>query len=135
MRGVLAGSFDVLHPGYIYMFEEAKKYCSHLTVLLHSDPSIERPKKIKPILTVQERMAILGAIRYVDNIIVYETESELISILQDSLFDIRFLGKDYLYSDYTGKHLNILIHFIDREHGWSTTKFKQLIVSQYLDHI
>ena len=64
-----------------------------------------------------------------DQIIPYDTEDELYSLLKDSKFNIRFLGKDYLYSNYTGKDLPIHIHFIDRDHGWSTTKFKKLIAS------
>jgi glycerol-3-phosphate cytidylyltransferase len=129
IRGVIAGAFDVIHPGYIHMFQEMSKLCTHLTVLLHTDPTLERPSKLKPILTIDERCSILSSIRYVDDVIVYNTEDELYEILKNSEFNIRFLGKDYLYSDYTGKDLPINIHFINRDHGWSSTKFKKLIAS------
>ena len=57
--GVIAGNFDAIHPGYIHMFNECKKYCNYLIVLLHEDPPNERPEKLKPILSVKERLLIL----------------------------------------------------------------------------
>ena len=66
IKGVIAGNFDVIHPGYIRMFREAKQHCDHLVVMLHKDPSIERPEKIKPILDVWDRTNILSSLRFVD---------------------------------------------------------------------
>ena len=127
-KGVIAGNFDVIHPGYVKTFKECKENCDHLTILLHSDPTIERPNKLKPILNIDERIEVLSSIKYIDDIQVYTYEKELIEILKNSDFTIRFLGDDYLDKDFTGSHLNIPIHYISRDHGWSTTKFKNLLV-------
>ena len=125
--GVIAGNFDVIHPGYIHMFDECKNYCDTLLLLLHDDPSIERPEKIKPILSVNERIMILNSLKQVDRIITYETESDLYEILMNKKIDVRFLGDDYRDKSFTGDDLDISIHYLDRSHGWSTTKFKKLI--------
>lgn len=125
--GVIAGNFDVIHPGYIYMFNECKKHCDILLLLLHDDPSIERPEKIKPILSLEERIMVLSSLNQIDQIITYQTESDLYEILKKTKIDIRFLGDDYRDKPFTGDDLEIPIHYLDRSHGWSTTKFKKLI--------
>ena len=125
--GVIAGNFDVIHPGYIYMFEECMIYCDTLLLLLHEDPSIERPEKIKPILSLNERKMILNSLKHINRIITYETESDLYEILMNEKIDVRFLGDDYKDKSFTGDDLDIPIHYLDRSHGWSTTKFKKLI--------
>ena len=127
-KGVIAGSFDIIHPGYIKTFKECKENCDNFTILLHSDPTIERPSKLKPILSVDERIEILKSIKFVDDIKVYTYEAELIELLNNIEFHVRFLGDDYIDKDFTGKSLNIPINYISREHGWSTTKFKKLLV-------
>ncbi|MBL6591629.1 MAG: adenylyltransferase/cytidyltransferase family protein [Flavobacteriaceae bacterium] len=127
VKGLIAGNFDVIHPGYIKSFIECKENCDHFTVLLHSDPTIERPNKLKPILTVEERIEILSSLKYIDDIKVYTYEKELIELLQSGEFNIRFLGDDYIGKSFTGDKLNIDIHYLSRSHGWSTTKFKKLI--------
>ena len=126
--GVIAGNFDVIHPGYIHMFDECKNYCDTLLLLLHDDPSIERPEKIKPILSLNERTMVLNSLKQIDRIITYKTESDLYEILKSKKIDVRFLGDDYRDKSFTGDDLNIPIHYLDRSHGWSTTKFKKLIV-------
>ena len=126
-KGVIAGNFDVIHPGYVKTFKECKENCDHFTILLHSDPTIERPEKLKPILSLEERIEVLYSIKYIDNIQAYTYEKELIEILKNGDFTIRFLGDDFLDKDFTGSHLNIPIHYISRDHGWSTTKFKNAI--------
>jgi glycerol-3-phosphate cytidylyltransferase len=125
--GVIAGNFDVIHPGYIKMFKECKENCDNFTVLLHSDPSIERSEKLSPILSVEERDEILYSIKYIDNIFIYDTEQELLNLLNIIRPQVRFLGDDYKGKKFTGDNLNIPIHYLDRSHGWSTTKFKVLI--------
>ena len=127
IKGVIAGNFDVIHPGYVKTFRECKENCDHFTVLLHSDPTIERPNKLKPILSVNERTEVLSSIKYIDDIKVYTYEKELIELLKENKFSIRFLGDDYIGKSYTGIELNIKIHYISRNHGWSTTKFKKII--------
>ena len=127
IKGLIAGNFDIIHPGYIKTFKECKENCDHFTVLLHSDPTIERPNKLKPILSIEERIEILSSIKYIDDIIVYTYEKELIGLLKRGKFNIRFLGDDYIGKSFTGIELNIDIHYLSRSHGWSTTKFKKLI--------
>jgi len=127
--GVTAGNFDVIHPGYIKMFNECKEHCDYLVVLLHEDPSIERPEKCKPILSVEERREILFALD-IPTVISYNTEKELYFMLKDGNYDIRFLGDDYIDKTFTGDDLNIPIHYLNRDHGWSTTKFKKLIADE-----
>ena len=126
-RGLVAGAFDIIHPGYIMMFQEAKMQCSHLTVALHKDPSTDRTSKDRPVFSVKERERVLRSIKYIDDVVVYQTEQDLYEILQNGIFDIRFLGDDYFGKDYTGKDLNIKISWIDRSHGYSASVAKRLI--------
>ena len=82
-KGIIAGNFDVMHPGYIRMFKEAKEHCNHLTVALHEDPSMARPHKLKPVQTVEDRKEILHAIKYVDDVVVYQAEETFHHYLKD----------------------------------------------------
>lgn len=128
--GVIAGNFDCIHPGYIAMFEECKANCDWFTVLLHVDPSIERPHKLKPILSLEDRYKILSSLRMVDWIAPYDTEADLVELLKSINPAVRFLGDDYIGKSFTGDDLDIPIHYINRDHGWSTTKFKKLIADE-----
>jgi len=127
IKGVIAGAFDIYHPGYVQAFKEAKQNCDSLIVLLHTDPSIERPNKHKPVLSVVERKEMLESIRYVDSVIRYTYEEQLLDLLKMGEFNIRFLGDDYINKPYTGDNLNIKPYFLSRDHGWSATKYKELI--------
>jgi len=126
-KGFVAGNFDVIHPGYIKMFSECKNNCDHFTILLHSDPSIERPEKLKPILTLDERIEVLSSIKFINDIKSYTYETELFDLIKNGGYSVRFLGDDYRNKSFTGDDLNIHIHYLNRDHGWSTTKFKNLI--------
>ena len=126
-KGVICGNFDVIHPGYIKMFKECAANCDCLVVLLHADPSIERPHKLKPILSVEERKEMLMELKSVCDVVSYTYEESLLELLKIGEFDIRFLGDDYIDKPFTGDHLKIPIHYLNRDHGWSTTKFKNLI--------
>lgn len=130
-QGIVAGAFDLIHPGYCRLFNECKKYCNHLTIALHEDPSTERNKH-KPIHSIEERKEILNSIKYIDDIIVYNTENDLYRILMSNKYDIRFLGSDYINKKYTGMYLPIKIHFIDRYHNYSTTALKEKIKQSQL---
>ena len=131
IKGIIAGNFDVIHPGYIAMFNEMKEKCDCLIVLLHTDPSIERPHKLKPILSADERKDILMSLKVVDDVIRYTYEEQLYDLLKVGEFDIRFLGDDYKDKPFTGDDIKIPIHYLNRDHGWSTTKFKKLIAQSY----
>ena len=126
VRGVIAGTFDLIHPGYVKMFKEAKKHCTHLTIALHEDPSFENGKE-QPIHSVEEREEILRSIKYVDDIRVYWNEYGLGQYLEVGKFDVRFLGDDYKDKDYTNKELDLKIVWIDRTHNYSMTKLKEEI--------
>ncbi len=132
-KGIIAGNFDVIHPGYIAMFKECKSYCEEFIIFLHTDPSIERPEKLKPVLSVHDRDEMLMSLKYIDNVFTYTYESDLINLLKLIQPDIRFLGDDYRGKTYTGFELDIPIHYLDRSHGWSTTKFKKEI-AKTLNH-
>ena len=125
--GIATGSFDILHPGYIDMFEFAKNNCDYLIIALHIDPSVERPDKLKPILSVVERKKALLSIRFIDEVILYNTEMELESILTRNKIDVRFLGDDYIGKEFTSDHFSIPIVYVSRDHGWSSTKLKNMI--------
>jgi len=133
-KGIVAGAFDVIHPGYIRMFKEAKGYCNHLTIALHEDPSMARPNKLKPVHAVEERKEILRAIKYVDDVVVYQAEEAFLSYLDD--YEIRFLGTDYMDGSYTGKDNAIDIVWLNREdHDYSSTKLKTAIYNEVKEHI
>lgn len=125
--GLVTGSFDLIHPGYIRLLKDAKSVCEYLVVALQDDPSIDRPKsKSKPVFTKKERFEILMSIRYVDEVRYYQTEDELILLILDIRPDIRILGTDYLNKPITGKGMT-RIYYHDRNTGWSTTKLRKMI--------
>ena len=124
-KGIVAGAFDLIHPGYIRLFKEAKDHCNHLTVALHEDPSMARPHKLKPVQTVEERKEILRAIKYVDDVVVYQAEDTFLSYLKD--YEIRFLGTDYMDGSYTGRDIAIDVVWLNRDHDYSSTKLKTAI--------
>ena len=128
--GVIAGNFDVIHPGYVRMFQEREANCDQLIILLHDDPTIERPTKLKPVLSTYERREMLTYLVKGSIVMTYNTEKELEFLLSSVEPDVRFLGIDYLNNKFTGKDLNIPIHYISRQHGWSTTRFKKSIADE-----
>ena len=130
-KGVICGNFDVMHPGYIKMFKECAANCDCLVVMLHTDPSIERPHKLKPILDDEDRKEMLLELKSVCDVLKYTYEEQLYDLLKMGEFDVRFLGDDYKGKPFTGDDLKIPIHYLNRDHGWSTTKFKQLIAESY----
>lgn len=128
VKGIIAGAFDLIHPGYIRMFRDAKLHCNHLTVALHEDPSLERSSKLSPVHTIQERIEILSSIKYINNIITYKLEDEYLNFLKSGKYNIRFLGTDYKTSPYTGSDILIDIVWLNREsHNYSTTRLKKMV--------
>jgi len=127
--GFTAGNFDLLHPGYIYTFEEAKKHCDTFFVFLHADPSEYRNNKYKPVVPLYERYKTLMAIKYIDAVYTYKTEEELLDLIIHWKPDIRILGEDYIGKSFTGDELPIEVIYTTRSHEWSTTKIKNLIIT------
>ena len=103
--GFTAGNFDLIHPGYIYTFEEAKRHCDYFMVFLQRDPSETRFTKYKPVIPLYERYKTLMAIKYVDEVVTYQTEDELIELIEFYNPDIRILGDDYIGKRFTGDYL------------------------------
>jgi len=129
--GFTAGNFDLLHPGYIITFEEAKRHCDKLLVFLQIDPSAHRKSKYKPVIPLYDRYKALMAIKYVDEVYTYQTEEELYELIKFWKPDVRILGEDYIgKKSFTGDDLPPRIVYTSRSHGWSTTKLKDLITKQ-----
>ena len=126
-KGIIAGAFDVIHPGYVRMFADAKNYCNHLTVALHIDPSTERSHKLKPVQSPEDRKEILLGMRNVDDVVFYKTEEQYLTMLDSGEYDLRFLGEDYSDGGYSGVELDIPISWLPRKHTYSSTKLKTLI--------
>lgn len=128
--GFSAGNFDLLHPGYMYTFEEAKRHCDKLIVFLQRDPSATRFTKYKPVIPYYERYKALMAVRYVDEVYMYQTEDELYDLIKYFKPDLRILGEDYIGKSFTGDDLPIDVIYTTRSHEWSTTRLKDLITLQ-----
>jgi len=130
--GFTAGNFDLLHPGYIYTFEEAKRHCEKFIIFLHRDPSLHRKSKYKPVIPPWDRYKALMSIKYIDDVYMYNDEDELLKLIKFFKPDVRILGEDYIGRSFTGDDLVIDIIYTSRSHGWSTTKLKDLITKQTL---
>ena len=133
--GVTVGAFDLCHAGHILMFKEARDVCEFLFVGLHSDPSLDRPEKHKPIMSLEERKIILEGIRYIDELFIYDTEAQLYEILKENRhgFDVRIIGADWKGKDYTGHDLPLEMYFNTRDHGFSTTELRRRIYAAEKD--
>lgn len=127
--GLIAGSFDIIHPGYIRLFQDAKQQCDYLFVALQDDPSADRPGKEKPIFSLQERLETLQSIRYIDKVLIYQTETELTDLMKRIRIDVRILGSDYIDNPdkITSPELSSEVYFHRRDHDWSQTRVKQLL--------
>jgi glycerol-3-phosphate cytidylyltransferase len=139
IRGFTCSAFDLLHPGHLRMLEECKKYCDYLIVGLQTDPSIDRPNKAKPIQTTLERFLQLKACKYVDEIIVYDTERDLRNLLSVIDINIRFLGEEYLDTNIVGEDVcaarNIDLWFNDKRlHDYSSSLARQQILQPLYDN-
>ena len=124
--GFVAGAFDLLHAGHVLMLKDARSQCDYLIAGLHIDPSIERPQKNKPIQTLEERRIQLEGCKYVDEIIEYETEQDLIDILKTEGISIRILGSDYTHN-FTGNTMGIPVYYHQRKHNFSSTELRNRI--------
>ena len=125
-KGFTCSCFDLLHAGHITMLREARSVCDYLIVGLQTDPSIDG-RKPKPVQTTYERYAQLAGCRYVDQIIPYDTEDDLLNLLLTLPIDIRIIGDEYQFQEYTGKGLH-KVHYNTRQHSWSSTSLKNRIL-------
>jgi len=130
--GFTCSTFDLLHAGHVQMLKDAKEECDYLIVGLQTDPTIDRPDtKKKPIQTLVERSIQLKAVKYVDDVIPYETEKDLEDILQMYNISVRIIGEEYQGKNFTGKEIcvkkHIKIVYNKREHRFSSTDLRERI--------
>ncbi len=126
-KGFTCGCFDLLHAGHVVMLKEARENCDYLIVGLQTDPSIDRQEKNTPVQSVYERYTQLNAIKYVDEIIPYDTEESLIDLLESTPIDTRFIGEDYKDKSFTGDHLPLKVFYTNRKHSFSSSGLRQKI--------
>ncbi len=127
--GFNCSSFDLFHAGHVTMLKMEKQLCDYLIVALQVDPTVDRPGvKNKPIQSVYERYVQLQACKYVDEILVYSTEYDLLQLLMTQKIDIRFLSEEYLNRDFTGKQYciqnGIELHYHKRQHDYSSSELR-----------
>ena len=125
--GFTCGAFDLLHTGHALMLKEARAQCDHLIVAVQSDPSLDRPEKNSPIQSYEERTIMVKAIRWVDEVRFYDTESDLYALLEEIKPDVRIVGIDWQGKQFTGCELPIKIYFNSRDHGWSTSDLRDRV--------
>ncbi|MFT5904294.1 MAG: glycerol-3-phosphate cytidylyltransferase [Flammeovirgaceae bacterium] len=132
IRGFACGVFDLYHPGHVLMLRDCKAHCGHLTVALNRSENFSEdinPGKRKPFFTLEERRMVLESIKHVDEIIDYQTEEELTEIMSNGNYNVRFLGDDYEGKPITAGGAIEKIVYIDRSHGYSTSKLVEQIKS------
>ena len=132
--GFTCSTFDLLHAGHITMLEEARRQCDFLVVGLQNDPTLDRPDtKNSPVQSLVERQIQLRAVKYVDEIIVYNTEQDLCDLLLTLPIDVRILGVEYENTEFTGKEIckkrDIQCFFNKRDHSFSSTSLRKRVAS------
>ena len=129
--GFTCSTFDLLHAGHVAMLEEAKHHCDFLIVGLQNDPTIDRPEKNAPIQSIVERQIQLAAIKYVDEVVIYNTEQDLEDLLLTLPIDVRILGVEYKNKDCTGKQIakdrGMKLVFNGRDHSFSSTSLRRRV--------
>jgi glycerol-3-phosphate cytidylyltransferase len=129
--GFTCSTFDLLHAGHIAMLREASEQCDYLICAIQTDPTIDRPEKNKPVQTLVERWTQLQGVKYVDEIIPYQTEQDLEDILKLFHIDVRIIGEEYKDGKFTGRATcaarGIEIYFNKREHRFSSTDLRKRV--------
>ena len=131
-KGITFGAFDLFHAGHILMLEEAKTVCDYLIVAIQSDPSLDRETKNSPVQSVEEREIQVSACRYVDEVIIYDREADLLEILDTFSWDVRILGEEYKNKDFTGREKYLdRCYFNKRPHNFSTSELRERIAREH----
>lgn len=128
--GFTCGVFDLFHAGHVLMLKECKQNCDYMIVAINTAKQFDvviNPGKQKPVYSAEERILIMKSCRYVDEVLSYSGEMELLDILKSRKINIRFLGEDYRGKKITGEELEIPIYYTDRSHGYSTTDVRKRI--------
>ncbi|MCH8256428.1 MAG: adenylyltransferase/cytidyltransferase family protein [Proteobacteria bacterium] len=129
--GVTFGAFDLFHAGHILMLQEAKTICDHLVVCIQTDPSIDRNEKNAPVQSIVERQIQVTACKYVDEIIVYDTEEDVMEILKSLDWDVRILGDEYRDQPFTGREETLdKCYFNRRPHNFSSSELRLRVVQK-----
>ena len=130
-KGITFGAFDLFHAGHVMMLEEAKTVCDHLIVCIQSDPSLDRKEKNKPVQSIVEREIQVYGCRYTDEVIIYDTEVELLEILDSVDWDVRILGEEYKNKDFTGREQTLnKCHFNKRPHNFSSSELRKRVAKE-----
>lgn len=132
--GFACGVFDLFHAGHVLMFQECKNHCDFLIVAVNKAENISseiNPGKRNPVFSLEERKLIIESCKYVDEVLTYNSEEELYTLLKTKVIDIRFLGDDYKGREITGGDLKIQLYYTNRTHGYSTSAAIQRILSRY----
>ena len=131
--GITASTFDLLHAGHIAMLREAKAQCDYLICALQVDPSRDRKEKSAPVQSIVERQSQLAAVKYVDEVLVYCTEADLLDIINMYPINVRILGEEYRQKDFTGKDecrkRGIELYFNKRDHRFSSTDLRARVAN------
>ena len=131
--GITFSTFDLFHAGHVKMLEEAKSKCDYLIVGLQLDPSVDRPEKNKPTQSIIERYVQLRGCKYIDEIIPYITEKDLIDVLSSFKIEIRIIGEEYKEKNFTGKEYckkkKIEIYYNKREHRFSSSALRNQVAN------
>ena len=129
--GITFSQFDLLHAGHIAMLSQAKNHCDYLIAALQNNAQWDRPEKNEPIQSIVERQITLSATRYVDEIVVYNTEKDLEDILLTLPIDVRILGVEYMEKDFTGRAIcekrKIELIFNGRDHSFSSSSLRKRV--------
>ena len=129
--GFTCSTFDLLHAGHVVMLEEAKRHCDYLIVGLQVDPTLDRVHKNKPIQSIVERQIQLSAIKYVDEIVIYNTEADLEDLLLTLPINVKVMGEEYKGKDFTGKQIckdrGIKMIYNGRDHSFSSTSLRKRV--------
>ena len=132
--GITASTFDLLHAGHVMMLREAKSQCDHLICAIQVDPSVDRKEKNTPVQTLVERYTQLAAVRYVDEIIPYQSEDDLVDILKMYDIDVRIIGDEYKDKTFTGRATcasqGIEVYFNKRDHRFSTSDLRKRVTEE-----
>ena len=136
IKGITFGAFDLFHAGHVLMFEEAKSVCEHLIVCIQTDPSIDRENKNSPVQSIVERQIQVSGCRYVDEVLIYDFEKDVLDILNTKDWDIRIIGEEYEGQDFTGKEISQdRCHFNKREHNFSSSELRQRVADHHKNKI
>ena len=138
--GITFSTFDMLHAGHIAMLSEAKNHCDYLIAGLQTDPTIDRPDtKNKPVQSIVERQIQLAACRYVDEVVVYQTEQDLVDLLLILPLDVRILGIEYHDKPFTGEQecydRGIELVFNGRDHSFSSSSLRKRVADAQIVNV